>query len=127
MSKQRNILITELSRQRNTASGENDDNYFNSFSTKKEYDVIFNSNNSIMIKTEPALIKDNEAINKKSSFFKTRTDFDKHKNKLLDYFLNNHTEYIDLQKYEEYYEIENKKQNNKISLLTKSIIISLML
>ena len=119
MSQQKNILITELSKQRNTSEQENEDQYFNSLSTKKEFDIIFNSNNSIMVKNQSVSFKENEELNKKSSFFKIKTDFNKPKNKLLDYFLNNHTEYIDLQKYEEYYEVENKKQNNKISALTK--------
>lgn len=45
------------------------------------------------------------------SYFKVKSDFNKPKNKLLDFFINNHTEYVDLNKYENYYEAVNIKQS----------------
>lgn len=57
-----------------------------------------------------------EDLRKSKSFFKNKNKyFDKSKNMILDYYINKHNEYIDLNKYEEYYNLEN---SNKVSIIS---------
>jgi hypothetical protein len=48
---------------------------------------------------------------KKVSYFKSKTNFKQKENEILDYYLNNHIEYLDLEKYEQHFKDYLVKQN----------------
>lgn len=79
----------------------------------------------------------NNRINKDEtkSFFKVKANFDDNKQEILDYFLKNQTEYLDLEKYETHYKdllvaknkqfsinkVEYDKKNSRLEELNNTI------
>ena len=64
----------------------------------------------------------NTKINdKNSSYFKSKTNFKAKEIEILDYYLNNHIEYLDLEKYEQHFKDFLVKQNIQYSNLKSEI------
>lgn len=72
---------------------------------------------------EKSFLTNEKHFNKKpgTSFFKAKSNFEQPKHELLDYFMKNQTEYLDMYKYEEFYKNEVINQNMKYSIQKQQI------
>lgn len=114
---EKHILITEIL---NKHSKDSDFYLQNeSYSTRKDYETIHITDGNSKVDSQGINNNDNKI--KAESYFKNKTSFDLPKNKLLDYFISNHTEYVDLSKYESYYETCFKKNKSLLSSVNSQI------